>query len=190
RNPRSHHLPDGAHRSRQGRAHQGPEAIRGRSESCQALMVEYRIMTRRALLPCAAMAARLAKATPHARVKSLQVISQQPEFYHGWPTLARLHSGELLVTYSGGREAHVCPFGRVEIIRSSDNGRSWSWPETVLDTPIDDRDSGVCETPAGSLLVTTFTSLAYEDALKKAAGWDPQRLARWRAVNLRAPAER
>jgi sialidase-1 len=147
-------------------------------------------MTRRALLPCAAMAARLAKAAPRARVESLQVISQQPEFYHGWPTLTRLHGGELLVTYSGGREAHVCPFGRVEIIRSSDNGRSWSWPETVLDTPIDDRDSGVCETPAGSLLVTTFTSLAYEDALKKANGWDPQRLAHWRAVNLRAPAER
>jgi hypothetical protein len=63
-------------------------------------------MTRRALLPCTAMAARLAKATPHAPVKSLQVISQQPEFYHGWPTLTRLHSGELLVTYSGGREAH------------------------------------------------------------------------------------
>jgi len=63
-------------------------------------------MTRRALLPCTAMAARLAKATPHARVKSLLVIRQQPEFYHGWPTLTRLHSGELLVTYSGGREAH------------------------------------------------------------------------------------
>jgi sialidase-1 len=136
------------------------------------------------------MVARLATATPRARVESLQVISQQPEFYHGWPTLTRLRRGELLVTYSGGREAHVCPFGRVEIIRSSDNGRSWSWPETVLDTPIDDRDSGICETPAGSLLVTTFTSLAYEDVLKKADGWDPQRLARWQAVNLRAAAAR
>jgi sialidase-1 len=34
--------------------------------------------------------------------------------------LTRLHSGELFVTYSGGREAHVCPFGRVEIIRKAD----------------------------------------------------------------------
>src|SRR5260370_26842294 len=141
-------------------------------------------MTRRALFPCAAMAARLAKASPRARVESLQVISQEPEFYHGWPTLTRLHSGELLVAYSGGREAHVCPFGRVEIIRSSDNGRSRSWPETVLDTPIDDRDSGVCETPAGSLLVSPFTSLAYEDALKQAGGWDPRRPSRWPGVDL------
>src|ERR1700693_3740599 len=160
------------------------------SELCRSAPSWVKVMTRRALLPCAAMASRLARAAPRARVQSLQIISQQPEFYHGWPTLARLHSGELLVTYSGGREAHVCPFGRVEIIRSSDNGQNWSWPETVLDTPIDDRDSGVCETPAGSLLVTTFTSLAYEDVLKKADGWDPQRLARWRAINLRASAER
>src|SRR6266478_6309932 len=34
RDPRSHHLPDGAHRSRQGRANQGPEGIRGKPESC------------------------------------------------------------------------------------------------------------------------------------------------------------
>ncbi len=83
-------------------------------------------MTRRALLPCAALAVRSAKAAPRARVESLQVISQQPEFYHGWPTLTRRRSDELLVTYSGGREAHVCPFGRVKIIRSFDNPRRWS----------------------------------------------------------------
>jgi len=39
-----------------------------------------------------------------ARVESLQVISQQPEFYHRWPTLTRLHSGKLLGrTPEGGR---------------------------------------------------------------------------------------
>ncbi len=147
-------------------------------------------MSRRTFLPLAALSARIATAAPRVRVESLRVISAQPEFYHGWPTLARRKNGELLVTYSGGREAHVCPFGRVEMIRSSDDGRNWSWPEVLLDTPIDDRDSGVCETRAGSLLVTTFTSLAYEDVLAKAAGWDAQRLARWRAVNLRISPER
>jgi hypothetical protein len=82
--------------------------------------------------------------------------------YHGWPTLTRRKNGELLLVYSGGRESHICPFGRVELIRSTDNGEHWSWPETLLDTAIDDRDAGICETAAGSLLVTTFTSLAYE----------------------------
>ena len=142
-------------------------------------------MTRRFFLASTALSARVASAAPGVHVESRQIISAQPEFYHGWPTLVRRKNGELLVTYSGGREAHVCPFGRVEMIRSSDDGKTWSWPETLLDTPIDDRDSGICETSAGSLLVTTFTSLAYEDLLSKAADWDPQKLTRWRAVNLR-----
>jgi hypothetical protein len=110
--------------------------------------------------------------------ESAEIISQQPEFYHGWPTLVRLRSGGLIVAYSGGRETHVCPFGRMEIIRSADNGRTWSWPEVILDTPIDDRDAGVLETPAGTLLVTTFTSLAYEPVLARAKGWPTERLER------------
>ena len=65
----------------------------------------------------------------------MKTISQQPEYYHGWPTLVRRKNGQLIVAYSGGREDHVCPFGRVEIIRSSDNGETWSWPEIVMDSP-------------------------------------------------------
>ena len=102
---------------------------------------------------------------PKVVVESLDVISAQPELYCGWPTLARRKSGELLVTYSGGREKHVCPFGRVEMIQSQDDGRTWTWPRVLLDGAIDDRDSGVLETPKGTLLVTTFTSLAYADVL-------------------------
>jgi sialidase-1 len=116
-----------------------------------------------------------------AETESITTISRQAEFYHGWPTLALRRNGELLVAYSGGRELHVCPFGRVELIRSRDGGRTWSWPETVLDTPIDDRDAGVMETPAGSLMVSTFTSLAYEASLAKHANWQ--------AVQLRTSPE-
>jgi sialidase-1 len=105
---------------------------------------------------------------PRAVVESLDVISAQPELYCGWPTLARRKSGELLVTYSGGRENHVCPFGRVEMIQSHDDGRSWTWPRVLLDGAIDDRDSGVLETAKGTLLVTTFTSLAYAHVLNTA----------------------
>jgi sialidase-1 len=141
-------------------------------------------MTRRALLSAAALAA---APSARARVESIATISQDTEFYHGWPTLA-LRGEELIVVYSGGREAHVCPFGRVEAIRSSDGGRTWSWPQAIFDSPIDDRDAGVCLTPAGSLLVTTFTSLAYQAVLDRARDWPPERLERWRAVNRRATA--
>lgn len=115
-------------------------------------------------------------------VLQIDTISHQPENYHGWPTLARRRNGELLVVCSGGRESHVCPFGRVELIRSRDDGQTWSWPQVLMDTVIDDRDAGICETPKGALVVTTFTSLAYEDRLKK----EGDRLSWWNAVNLRA----
>ena len=96
-----------------------------------------------------------------------RIISWKPPLYHGWPTLARRKDGELLLVFSGGREKHVCPFGRVELMRSHDDGKSWGWPQVLLDGPIDDRDAGVVETAKGSPLVTTFTSLAYEAELQK-----------------------
>lgn len=152
------------------------------------------LLNRRQMLMGAAVAAtaamrmeRVAGAAPAATVMETRVISQAAQLYHGWPTLARRRNGELLVSWSGGREAHVCPFGRVEWMRSSDNGRTWSPPQVLLDTPMDDRDSGVLETAKGTILVTTFTSLAYEPLLTKAeklkpgeaGSWPAERLKRW-----------
>jgi sialidase-1 len=139
-------------------------------------------MTRRALMLgvlATAVRASGAKANPP------ETITHQPEYYHGWPTLAKRSNGELIAVCSGGRESHVCPFGRVELMRSRDGGETWSWPEVILDTPIDDRDAGICETAKGTLLVTTFTSLAYQDVFKKAAGWPEERIARWKAADRR-----
>src|SRR5215472_6248602 len=148
-------------------------------------------MTRRDLISRAAVAATTLhrsaqlRAAAQSRVESISVISPQPEFYHGWPTVGIDKQGNLLAVCSGGGETHVCPFGRVELIRSSDGGRTWSWPEVLMDTAIDDRDAGICITPAGTILVTTFTSLAYEAVLARAKDWPADRLARWQAVNRR-----
>jgi Neuraminidase (sialidase) len=141
----------------------------------------------------AALPARRAHAAaPPAEVLETKVISQDDRFYNGWPTLCRRANGELVVTCSGGREGHVCPFGRVEMMTSRDEGKSWAYPRVLLDGPIDDRDSGVLETARGTLLATTFTSLAYEPTLaaaNKAGKWDAAKLARWNAANSRLSAE-
>src|SRR5256885_13212033 len=108
------------------------------------------------------------RAAPPAKIESLSVVSKQPHLYHGWPTLTRRRSGQLVLVCSGGREAHVCPFGRVEMMTSADGGQTWTWPRVLLDSAIDDRDAGVAETAKGTLLVTTFTSLAFEAVLKQA----------------------
>lgn len=118
----------------------------------------------------------------------IETITPQPQYYAGWPTVTRRKNGELLVVWSGGREGHVCPFGRVDLMRSYDEGRTWTWPETLMDTAIDDRDAGVLETPKGTLLVTTFTSLAYERYLDKQKDWLPEKQKRWQAAHTRASA--
>jgi hypothetical protein len=134
------------------------------------------------------------KSAPVAKVHDIRVISKQPEIYHGWRTLARRKNGQLLVVWSGGREDHVCPFGRVDMMRSDDGGETWTWPRTILDGAIDDRDAGILETAKGSLLVTTFTSLAYADRNLKTAmerkpgepgAWPKEKLERWLSVHNR-----
>ncbi|MDG2322989.1 MAG: twin-arginine translocation signal domain-containing protein, partial [Akkermansiaceae bacterium] len=50
-----------------------------------------------------------------ATILETKTISQLPNLYHGWPTLIRRSNGQVLVVCSGGREQHVCPFGRVEM---------------------------------------------------------------------------
>lgn len=68
----------------------------------------------------------------------------------------------LTLVYSGGREGHICPFGRVEMMVSHDSGSTWSWPRVILDTDIDDRDAGIVEASNGSLVVSTFSHTHYE----------------------------
>ena len=130
-----------------------------------------------------------ARATAAAiEVLETKVISPQPNYYHGWPTLTRTRGGELVVVWSGRREAHVCPFGTVEMMTSRDDGSSWTFPRTVHDGPIDDRDAGVLETAKGTLIITTFTSLAYAPMV--AAGGDKAKDPAWLATHTRIVDER
>ena len=105
------------------------------------------------------------------------VICKQPGRYIGWPTIARTADGRLIIAFSGDREAHVCPFGKTQIVWGSADAATWSKPETINDCPIDDRDAGVLVTRKGTIVVTWFTSLAFEQfagCKKKCEGpWKP-----------------
>ncbi|MBR3219604.1 MAG: exo-alpha-sialidase, partial [Thermoguttaceae bacterium] len=102
---------------------------------------------------------------PRVEILSEKAVTETPDLYYGWPTVGVTQDDELLVAVSGGRETHVCPFGRVDLFRSCDKGETWTWPQTISDGPIDDRDAGILVTDKGTILVTTFTSLAYSDEI-------------------------
>ncbi|MDF1849851.1 MAG: sialidase family protein [Verrucomicrobiales bacterium] len=125
----------------------------------------------------------LASSKTH-EVLEIKTISQQDEYYHGWPTVGQRSNGDLFVVWSGRRVGHICPFGTVESMHSRDEGKTWSYPRTIHDSLTDDRDAGVLETAQGTLLVTSFTSLAYESygLLEKHAD-DPA----WQAAHARLP---
>jgi sialidase-1 len=124
-------------------------------------------------------------AAPKLELLDTRVITPPDEAYGGWPTVGRRAGGELWVVWSGGREGHICPFGQVRAMKSADGGVTWTHPRVLLDSPLDDRDAGFLETKNGTLLVTTFTSLAYEDRLmskpESTQGWPEEKRRRWEA---------
>jgi hypothetical protein len=101
----------------------------------------------------------------------------------GWVSPIRLKSGEWLVGFSAGYWHASAPTplrftpgtiesyvkmgmpadivaprgGRAMLIRSNDEGKTWSKPETMLDTAVDDRHPAFIELPDGTLLCSVFT---------------------------------
>jgi hypothetical protein len=78
--------------------------------------------------------------------------------YFGWPTVARLDDGTLLVASSGLRSTHVCPWGKTVLNVSKDDGRTWSAPRVINDSPLDDRDAGIVSLGGKRLLVSWFVT--------------------------------
>lgn len=107
--------------------------------------------------------------------------------YFGWPSVARMQDGSLAAVASGFRLAHICPFGKVVLARSYDEGKSWTAPEVVIDTPLDDRDGGICTFGEAGVMVASFNNSvqfqrsyqgqsdyrrAYLDEVERRGGWE------------------
>lgn len=96
-------------------------------------------------------------------IGTLKTVMSNPHSHHGyfaWPTLAKLQDGRLAVGASGFRVEHVCPFGKSVISYSSDGGENYTLPAPVIDTPLDDRDAGICTFGDKGVIFTTFNNSA------------------------------
>ena len=85
-------------------------------------------------------------------------LPDEPLGYFGWPSIAKQDDGTICVVASGLRLGHVCPWGRTTLCKSRDNGQTWTAPQVVNNTPMDDRDAGVVSLGGQRLAVTWFTS--------------------------------
>ena len=103
-----------------------------------------------------------------------KVLCKEPGRYIGWPTVCRASNGDLLAIFSGDRDAHVCPWGKVQMVRSTDGGATWSAPAEICNTIIDDRDAGIISLDDGTLVMAWFTSIAYRSSIRDRAKLKPE----------------
>ena len=80
-----------------------------------------------------------------------------PDEYCAWPSVAALRDGSIVVAFCRSEE-HLGPTGAVVSVRSTDGGRSWSSPTTILNSVIDDRESGFTALPDGRLMVHLWST--------------------------------
>ena len=94
-------------------------------------------------------------------VEDPQIIMSSPmsrQNYFAWPSVARLQNGKIAVTASGFRRRHICPFGKAVISYSENEGKAYTPPAPVIDTVLDDRDSGIVPFGEQSVIVTSFNN--------------------------------
>ncbi len=110
-------------------------------------------------------------------LKEIKVICSNPNnpnhAYFAWPSVARLHDGRLAMVASGFRKRHICPFGKAVICYSDDEGKSWTRPAVVIDTPLDDRDAGIVPFGEKSVMVTSFNNTKKQQMVWNESTRDP-----------------
>ena len=67
----------------------------------------------------------------------------EPYGYFAWPTVTKLDGKRLMAVSSGMRNEHIDIEGKLVCWYSEDEGKTWSEPQLLQDTVLDDRDAGV-----------------------------------------------
>lgn len=101
-----------------------------------------------------------------------EIVMHNPDSHHnyfGWPTATRLQNGKIAVVASGFRMDHLCPFGKMVISYSEDDGKTYTAPAPIIDTPLDDRDGGILPFGEKGVIVTSFNHQRayYRDWVKR-----------------------
>jgi hypothetical protein len=77
-----------------------------------------------------------------------------------FPVALLLQDGRIAVVMRGGAP-HLGIGGRLDIVFSGDQGKTWSKPEVVVDTPADDRNPAFGQARDGTLVVAFWRTARY-----------------------------
>ena len=77
-----------------------------------------------------------------------------------FPVIARLQNGEIAAVIRGGG-AHMGRGGRLDLVFSSDDGETWSAPQTVVEGPDDDRNPALGVAEDGTLVLAYVITRGY-----------------------------
>lgn len=79
-----------------------------------------------------------------------------------FPVALRLADGRIAVVLRGGT-GHLGIKGRLDMVFSSDEGRSWTSPAVVVDSPADDRNPAFGQAADGALVVAYWRTETYDE---------------------------
>lgn len=86
------------------------------------------------------------------------VVSSQGYF----PVALRLQDGQIAAVLRGGA-GHLGIAGRLDIVFSADEGRTWTKPTVVVDSPADDRNPALGQARDGALVVGFWRTATYDE---------------------------
>jgi hypothetical protein len=119
-------------------------------------------------------------AQTNAGILEHTVIYGNPRAYTAWPSMIRAQNGDIIISFCRTEE-HLGPDGEIVLVRSTDNGRTWSEPQVIIDTPIDDRHAGLALLNDGRIMATItcthWTAKAYKDL--HPASYPPEIINKW-----------
>lgn len=131
---------------------------------------------------CATLYPPRAQTLPSSSTLTYTIISKGGDAgdYQAFPDAYRLQNGDIVAVFYAGY-GHISHHndaypkaGRICLVRSTDEGRTWSLPRTIYDDADDNRDPHISQLKDGTLIVTMFSLLFDPADKKKYRGTNPQ----------------
>ena len=78
-----------------------------------------------------------------------------------FPVLTTAPDGSIVAVLRGGA-GHLGLSGRIDIVRSRDGGQTWTYPNIVADSPLDDRNPAFGTSAKGTLILAYVRASSYD----------------------------